>query len=423
MHYVTGHLWEILKSGWRHFFLVCLGLMLLGGCGVGSGGSNSGNGSGSGGGNDTPPEQLSIKLEGQAKYRADEGVSLSYTVSGSSASSATVTYDGPVELNHDAEKKTISGDALLPGTHPVKVAATTGSLSAEDEITLFIDANFGGQYSGGGESQFSLTMGRSQVTETDENNYVLTRSGTLYWFSRATDATEFVNLLCVADVKVSGDKASGSGLCKEVIDDRLQVRTVIELIVTYKKTGELGLTYSYEETDQSFDVDFSVAGEAYVSPTLDLSGIYRSVLLENLDYLSVTQNDIAGDSYNLETPRCGITAKLSRYDTELITATEGDGSIIPAEAITIDNCDLTSQTGYAVSVGDATGSGQTGLMHILQSGISDSVVRFDLYTRRGSEYTDPLSKLRYARVCYQGAPTSQAAGYDVTEADCEALTP
>ena len=107
----------------------------------------------------------------------------------------------------------------------------------------------------------------------------------------------------------------------------------------------------------------------------------------------------------------------------MITATEGDGSIIPAEAITIDNCDLTSQTGYAVSVGDATGSGQSGLMLILQSGISDSVVRFDLYTRRGSEYTDPLSKLRYARVCYQGAPTSQAAVYGVTESDCEALTP
>ena len=107
----------------------------------------------------------------------------------------------------------------------------------------------------------------------------------------------------------------------------------------------------------------------------------------------------------------------------MITATEGDGSIIPAEAITIDNCDLTNQAGYAVSVGDATGSGQSGLMLILQSGISDSVVRFDLYTRRGSEYTDPLSKLRYARVCYQGAPTSQAAVYGVTESDCEALTP
>ena len=56
-------------------------------------------------------------------------------------------------------------------------------------------------------------------------------------------------------------------------------------------------------------------------------------------------------------------------------------------------------------------------------GISDNVVRFDLYTRRGSEYADPLSKLRYVRVCYEAAPTSQAALYDITEADCEALTP
>ena len=413
----------MLKSARHHFCITVLGLLTLAGCGIGSAGSDSGSGSGTGGDGGTPAEQLSIKLEGQTKYRADEGVSLSYTVSGDSAASATVTYEGPVELTHDAEAKTISGDALLPGTHPIKVTATAGSNSAEDEITVFIDANFGGQYGGGGESEFSLTMGRSQVTETDENNYVLTRSGTLYWHSQATDATEFVDLLCVADVEVSGDEASGSGLCKELVDDELQVRTVTGLLVTYKETGELGLTYSYEETGESFDIDFSVAGEAYVSPDLDLSGIYRSVLLDNLDYLNVTQNDIAGDSYNLETPRCGITATLSRYDTELITATEGDGSIIPAEAITIDNCDLTSQTGYAVSVGDATGSGQSGLMLILQSGISDSVIRFDLYTRRGSEYTDPLSKLRYVRVCYEGAPTSQAVEYDVTEADCEALTP
>jgi hypothetical protein len=423
VHRLKKCLQQTPSSGWRLFFIAAFGLMLLGGCGIGSGGSDSGSGSGTVGDSGTSAEQLSIKLEGQTKYRADEGVSLSYTVSGDSAASATVTYEGPVELTHDTEARTISGDALLPGTHPIKVTATAGSSSAEDEITVFIDANFGGQYGGGGESEFSLTMGRSQVTETDENNYVLTRSGTLYWHSQATDATEFVNLLCVADVEVSGDEASGSGLCKELVDAELQVRTVTGLLVTYKETGELGLIYSYEETGESFDVDFAVAGEAYVSPDLDLSGIYRSVLLDNLDYLSVTQNDIAGDSYNLETPRCGITATLSRYDTELITATEGDGSIIPAEAITIDNCDLTSQTGYAVSVGDATGSGQSGLMLILQSGISDSVVRFDLYTRRGSEYTDPLSKLRYARVCYQGAPTSQAEQYDVTESDCEALTP
>ena len=179
MHPLKGCSQKMLKSARHHFCITVLGLLLLGGCGIGSGGSDSGSGSGTGGDGGTPAEQLSIKLEGQTKYRADEGVSLSYTVSGDSAASATVTYEGPVELTHDAEAKTISGDALLPGTHPIKVTATAGSNSAEDEITVFIDANFGGQYGGGGESEFSLTMGRSQVTETDENNYVLTRSGTL----------------------------------------------------------------------------------------------------------------------------------------------------------------------------------------------------------------------------------------------------
>ena len=403
--------------------LASLFLLLLAGCGVGSGGNDAGSGTGADGGAGTPADELAIEITGQTKYRADEGVSLSYTLSGSSADSATVTYDGPVELTLDSDANTVTGTALLPGTYVVKVTATAGSATAESEISLFIDANFGGQYGGGGESEYSLTMGRSQITETDENNYVLTRAGTLYWHSQATDETAFVNLLCVADVEVSGDEAAGAGQCKEIVDGQLTVRTVSGLLVTYQETGALGLTYSYEETGDTFDIDFAVAGEAYVSPDLDISGIYRSSLLDDLDYLRVTQNTLAGDSYNLETARCGITATLSRYDTDLITATEGDGSIIPAEAITIDNCDLSDQDGYAVSVGEATGSGQSGLMLILQSGISDSVVRFDLYTRRGSEYTDPLSKLRYVRVCYEGAPTSQAVEYDVTEADCEALTP
>ena len=411
----------VLAPRLRYLGLVLVSLLV--GCGIGSGGNDAGSGTGADGGAGTPADELAIEITGQTKYRADEGVSLSYTLSGSSADSATVTYDGPVELTLDIDAKTITGTALLPGTYVVKVTATAGSATAESEISLFIDANFGGRYGGGGESEYSLTMGRSQVTDTDENNYVLTRSGTLYWHSQATDETAFVNLLCVADVEVSGDEASGSGQCKEMVDGQLTVRTVSGLVVTYKETGALGLTYSYEETSDTFDVDFAVTGEAYVSPDLDISGIYRSSLLDNLDYLRVTQNNLEGDNYNLETARCGVTATLSRYDTELITATEGDGSIIPAEAITIDNCDLSSQDGYAVSVGEATGSGQSGLMLILQSGISDSVVRFDLYTRRGSEYTDPLSKLRYVRVCYEGAPTSQAVEYDVTEADCDALTP
>ena len=48
---------------------------------------------------------------------------------------------------------------MLPGTYVVKVTATAGTAAAEDEISLFIDANFGGRYGGGGEGG-SLAMGR-----------------------------------------------------------------------------------------------------------------------------------------------------------------------------------------------------------------------------------------------------------------------
>ncbi|NDH41658.1 MAG: hypothetical protein EBY45_14860, partial [Gammaproteobacteria bacterium] len=295
----------------------------------------------------TDAEQLTIELSGETKYRADEGVSLTYTVGGSAAGSATITYDGPVELSLDTAAGTVTGEALLPGIYDVKVTATSGNVIAEDEVKLYIDANFGGRYAGGGESEFALTMGRSIPEIDDATGFVLSRTGTLFWHSQETDATAFINLLCVADVVVSGDEASGSGQCKTLVDDEVQVYTVPDLIVTYKETGELSLAYSYEETGTAFDVDFSVAGEAYVSPDLNLSGVYRSSLLDGLDYLIIDQNSLAAEAGDASVRRCGITATLSPYDTELITATEGDGSIIPAEEITIDNCDLSDQDGYA----------------------------------------------------------------------------
>ena len=404
--------------------ILTAGLLLLAGCGVGS------SGEGASSADDavvsdpvTDAEQLTIELSGETKYRADEGVSLTYTVGGSAAGSATITYDGPVELSLDTAAGTVTGEALLPGIYDVKVTATSGNVIAEDEVKLYIDANFGGRYAGGGESEFALTMGRSIPEIDDATGFVLSRTGTLFWHSQETDATAFINLLCVADVVVSGDEASGSGQCKTLVDDEVQVYTVPDLIVTYKETGELSLSYSYEETGTAFDVDFAVAGEAYVSPDLNLSGVYRSSLLDGLDYLIVDQGALSAEAGDASVRRCGITATLSPYDTALITATEGDGSIIPAEEITIDNCDLSEQDGYAVAVGEATGAGQSGLLLILQGGISDSVIRFDLYTRRAADLPDPLSKLRYVRVCYEGVPTSQAQLYDVTEADCESLSP
>lgn len=398
--------------------------LLTGACGVGSSGEGAASDEG-GVGSDpvTDTEQLTIALSGETKYRADEGVSLNYALGGSAAGSATITYEGPIELELDSAAATVTGDALLPGIYDVKVTATSGNVIAEDEVQLYIDANFGGRYGGGGESEFALTMGRSIPEIDDATGFVLSRTGTLFWQSQETDTTAFINLLCVADVAVSGDEASGTGQCKTLVDDALQVYTIPDLVVTYKETGELSLAYSYEETGTGFDVDFSVAGEAYVSPDLDLSGVYRSSLLDGLDYLVIEQNEVSAEAGDTEVRRCGVGATLTPYDTALITATEGDGSIIPAEEIIIDNCDLSGQDGYAVAVGDATGSGQTGLLLILQGGISDSVIRFDLYARRSPDLPDPLSKLRFVRVCYEGLPTSQAQIYDVTEADCESLSP
>ena len=80
---------------------------------------------------------------------------------------------------------------------------------------------------------------------------------------------------------------------------------------------------------------------------------------------------------------------------------------------------MTNRDGYIIAVGDASGEGQSGLANF-ESGIGDNTLRFDLYAER-SKYPDPVSKLRYARVCFQGLPTPIASEYDITEEICEAL--
>ena len=95
--------------------------------------------------------------------------------------------------------------------------------------------------------------------------------------------------------------------------------------------------------------------------------------------------------------------------------------LFPLLALNIGNCDLTNQDGYIIAVGDASGEGQSGLLQIFESGIDDNTLSFDLYAERGAEYPDPVSKLRYARVCFQGLPTAIAADYDITEEICEGL--
>ena len=62
--------------------------------------------------------------------------------------------------------------------------------------------------------------------------------------------------------------------------------------------------------------------------------------------------------------QCSVSGLLQPYSQELITATEGDGSIIPIIELNIGNCDLTDQDGYIIAVGDASGEGQSGLLQI-----------------------------------------------------------
>jgi hypothetical protein len=146
------------------------------------------------------------------------------------------------------------------------------------------------------------------------------------------------------------------------------------------------------------------------------------MLKPNLDLVIITDQTIDNSlASNAEVAQCSVSGVLQPYSQELITATEGDGSIVPVTDLNIGNCDLTNQDGYIVAVGDASGEGQSGLLQIFESGIDDNTLRFDLYAKRGAEYPDPVSKLRYARVCFKGLPTPIASDYDITEQICEAL--
>ncbi|MEK9927407.1 MAG: hypothetical protein VW524_04265 [Halieaceae bacterium] len=408
-------------------------MVTLSGCGIGSGGSDDPDSS-SGSQNVVDEQQLAIELSGDTRYRADQRVSLAYVLSGDSVSGASVSYQGPVELIHDPIAQTLKADAVPPGVYTVTLTAKADKYIAEATLELFIDANFGGQYVSSDELKI-LTMGRGEISDATDSASTGDDSlaqqpqqrATIFWYVKADDSTAFIESLCTADITVDGDQAIGSGLCKQSVGGQKKVFTTLDVLVVYQDTGGVQLTYSFDGDGTSFDFSLNEIRDNYIATDLDLSGVYRSVLTEGLDYLLVSGLAGSGESMAAADDgsgiqRCSITGNLSRYDASFIAATEGDGSILKISDMVIDNCDLSSEAGYRIAVGEATGSNQSGLLSVLQSGISDSVTRFDIYAYRGADYTDPLSKLRYARVCFNGAPTSLAADYDVSEAMCESLS-
>jgi hypothetical protein len=146
------------------------------------------------------------------------------------------------------------------------------------------------------------------------------------------------------------------------------------------------------------------------------------LLQGELDYLILASDTVASDSYGLETARCTLSATIVPYEATILTATQADGSVIAIDSATLENCDLSDQAGYVTAVGEASGADQAGLLLILTGGVSDSVLRFDMFLTNVTGMEDPISKLRYVRVCYEGITTSSSDLYDVTQEDCEILS-
>ena len=407
-------------SGWAAVLL----LMSLSGCGAGF--SSQGGDSESGSASTEPTTnsaEVDISLSGASKYRYGDEVALSYSLSGNSVAGATVTYDGPSELTLDTEAATLSGSGVVPGDYELTVTATTTSFVAEASVVLQIDANFGGRYVSSSGDSVELVIGHGNDTQLDELGFVTERNDKAYWYREDTEGTGFINELCFADITFNGSEGSGTGTCKVLVDGAVDVQQADSVSFGFADDGSLGLSYSLSGALDAETLSFSSSPGAYISPTLDLSGVYMSTLLQGaLDYLIVASDTVASDSYDLETPRCTLSATIVPYETTILTTTQADGSVITIDSATVENCDLSDQAGYVTSVGEASGVDQTGLLLILTGGVSDSVVRFDMFLTNVTGMEDPISKLRYVRVCYEGNTTSSSDLYDVTQEDCDLLS-
>jgi hypothetical protein len=371
----------------------------------------------------TDSAEVDISLSGANKYRYGDEVVLSYSLSGNSVSGATVTFQGPPELTLDTEASTLSGSGMVPGDYDLTVTATTTSFMAEASVILQIDANFGGRYVSTSGDSVELVIGHGNDSQVDELGFVTERRDKAYWYREDTDGAGFINELCFAEITFNGSEGSGTGTCKVLVDGAVNVQQADSVSFGFADDGSLGLSYALAGALDAEMLSFSSSPGAYISPSLDLSGVYTSTLLQGeLDYLIVSSDTVASESYDLETARCTLSATIVPYEATILTATQADGSVIAIDSATLENCDLSDQAGYVTAVGEASGADQAGLLLILTGGVSDSVLRFDMFLTNVTGMEDPISKLRYVRVCYEGSTTSSSDLYDVTQEDCEILS-
>lgn len=406
--------------GWTAVLL----LISLSGCGAGFSSQAQDSESGSAVAEPTTNSaEVDISLSGASKYRYGDEVAFSYSLSGNSVAGATVTYDGPSELTLDTEAATLAGSGIVPGDYELTVTATTTSFVAEASVVLQVDANFGGRYVSSSGDSVELVIGHGNDTQLDELGFVTQRNDKAYWYREDATGAGFINEFCFADITFNGSEGSGIGTCKVLVDGAVDVQQADSVSFGFADDGSLGLSYTLAGALDAETLSFSSSPGAYISPTLDLSGVYTSTLLQGeLDYLIVASDTVTPNSYDLETPRCSLSATIVPYETTILTTTQADGSVITIDSATVENCDLSDQAGYVTSVGEASGVDQTGLLLILTGGVSDSVVRFDMFLTNVTGMEDPISKLRYVRVCYEGNTTSSSDLYDVTQEDCDLLS-
>ena len=399
-------------------------IMSLNGCGAGFSSQSEENESGSTAAEPTTNSaEVDISLSGASKYRYGDEVALSYLLSGNSVSGATVTFQGPPELTLDTEASTLSGSGMVPGDFDLTVTATTTSFMAEASVVLQIDANFGGRYVSNSGDSVELVIGHGNDSQVDELGFVTERRDKAYWYREDTDGAGFINELCFAEITFNGSEGSGTGTCKVLVDGAVNVQQADSVSFGFADDGSLGLSYTLAGALDAEMLSFSSSPGGYISPSLDLSGVYTSTLLQGeLDYLIVSSDTVVSESYDLETARCTLSATIVPYETTILTTTQADGSVIAIDSATLENCDLSDQAGYVTAVGEASGTDQTGLLLILTGGVSDSVVRFDMFLTNVTGMEDPISKLRYVRVCYEGNTTSSSDLYDVTQEDCDLLS-
>ena len=356
---------------------------------------------------DATAAELSLSVSGETRHSADETYTLDISLTGSLASSATLSIDeGPNFLNLDNDAKTISATYSVAGVHNVVIGAKSGNKITSTSFELTIDTSLNGRYRG--------------ITEDGDNTYttLVTRDRQIFWDVSANDGVS-ADVSCRGSFVTTANEASGNGHCKRLVDGIVTLMGVsMDLTLT---EDELSIDAKYSDTAGALLYDESVKtmsrlDGSYLSEDIDISGVYFSTQLAGVKPIHIDADGFVSEAFidSVERFRCAVNATITDFDFSKVTISY-DGSIRHAQG-TWENCDLSDQSGFRISIGNATGMAE-GAVRFYDIGLNRYI---DTYLgREMPTYTDPVSRLNYVRVCFSGEATSIAPDYKVTSTMCK----